>query len=523
MTIPRRLVLEAPKWCFSFDLTNLQGCLQAFASLFVAGFIILLDTIFWVFSIIVGAGPLVFSGLHEAVLDYLCIRHLEESHVAHGSDTATILNRKERVEILIAVLCGNLEMGGEVTKPQEEICQSIDLTFPPKTVLQLRAILASQYGFGAVVGAPILFYLGNFAYTIGTLSTTKGQHDTARALAFGIWWMCILHVTIISGSLLASNNPSTVVAIVGRGRDQGSKNQSKPALEATVQAKIEKLSQASLVYDSRYEPVWMWDRGKTKARWLRGTQAWKKDWFRQKIEISDTGWIGLIVVAVFLIMFPCAIAFWIEFQTPARGVACRALTIIVYTVGQIVMIILTAWSHFKASQDANDWTRHAWLRHLKHKWLGYFVALLLLFPAWLAALFATFAGTLMQITGIFENCLCGMSIGHWIHSGTGIVSLAQDTEADRLSSSDWIEAGTLAMVFLAAITYLGWWAQKYLRETFTFRVEKLEEPQRLSLDKTKKNTTSTNEDVHLESKELKDFHLGDVDTFHDSQIYHDAV
>ena len=67
-TVPRRLGLEPPKWCFKFDLTKLQGWLKATASLLIAGLIVLIDTVVWVFTIIVGAGPLIFSGLYEAGL-----------------------------------------------------------------------------------------------------------------------------------------------------------------------------------------------------------------------------------------------------------------------------------------------------------------------------------------------------------------------------------------------------------------------------------------------------------------------
>ena len=69
-----------------------------------------------------------------------------------------------------------------------------------------------QVPFGAAVGAPVLLYIGQFIYSLVSLSETKGDKDTARALAFGIWWMTIVHVSALSGSLLASNNPSTAVS-----------------------------------------------------------------------------------------------------------------------------------------------------------------------------------------------------------------------------------------------------------------------------------------------------------------------
>ncbi|KAL2051235.1 hypothetical protein ABVK25_008483 [Lepraria finkii] len=82
-------------------------------------------------------------------------------------------------------------------------------------------------------------------------------------------------------------------------------------------------------------------------------------------------------------------------------------------------------------------------------------------------MFITFTGTLMQITRIFENCWCASNFDHTI------VSLAGDTQDDRQSSWQWNRAGYIALIFLACVTYLGWWCQRYLREKFIERVKNL--------------------------------------------------
>lgn len=87
-------------------------------------------------------------------------------------------------------------------------------------------------------------------------------------------------------------------------------------------------------------------------------------------------------------------------------------------------------------------------------------------------MFTTFAGTLMQITGIFQNCLCA-SNGYWSFGSDSTVQLAADTEADRGASLHWQKAGYAALIFLAVVTYLGWWCQRYLREKFMERVKHL--------------------------------------------------
>lgn len=98
--------------------------------------------------------------------------------------------------------------------------------------------------------------------------------------------------------------------------------------------------------------------------------------------------------------------------------------------------------------------------------------MIFLIPAWVAAVFTTFAGTLMQVSGIYQNCLCA-STGYWSFGSTSTVQLAADTEADRHASLDWQKAGYTAVIFLAVVAYLGWWCQRYLREKFIDRVKHL--------------------------------------------------
>ncbi|MCJ1460598.1 hypothetical protein MMC28_010980 [Mycoblastus sanguinarius] len=479
MTIPRRLVLEPPRWFFDFHMNHLSGLIKAMFSLCVAGVIVTLDTAIWVFMIMIAPAPFILSGLVEITLDYRVIRRLMDSHVPRGEDQPHGLDKSQRVQLLTAVLAGNLAIEGVPADPQEELGKFLDVGKQPQEVeVRLRAMLACQYPFGAAVGAPILLYIGSFVYSLATLNNQEGDRDTARSLAFGIWWMNIVHVAAISGCLLASNNPSTAAAIVEQRRIKvsveerlGFANQ-RPEMEDKVQARLEAMSRLPLSYRARYEPVWMWTRGKSKAAWLRRTAAWDLPWFREKIEITVEAWVLLTLVAFLLVLFPCALAFWIEYTTPAVGVGCRALTILVYTCAQCIFVTLSAWSHFKASHAGEYWIRHKWLDRLRRKWAGTCVAVLFLFPAWVAAIFTTFAGTLMQITGIFQNCLCS-STGYWWSSYGSTVSLATDTEIDRQSSWYWNRAGYTALIFLACVTYLGWWCQRYLRETFIERVKHL--------------------------------------------------
>ena len=335
MTIPRRLVLEPPRWFFDFNLNHMNGLIKALFSLCIAGIIVTIDTAVWVFVIMVAPAPFIFSGLLEIVLDYRIIRNLMSSHTGHGEDQPVGLDRGQRVELLTAVLAGNLGIEGVPADPQEELAMVLDINEHPEEVeLRLGAMLACQYPFGAAVGAPILFYIGSFVYTLATIHNSEGDKKTARSLAFGIWWMSIVHVSAISGCLLASNNPNTAAAIVKLRRikvglqDRLAYANKRSEMEDKIQARLEAWSRLPLSYKTRYESVWMWTRGKSKAGWLRRTSAWRQRWFREKVEMTLPGWAFLAFVAFTLVLFPCILAFWVEFSTPSKGVGCRSLTIL---------------------------------------------------------------------------------------------------------------------------------------------------------------------------------------------------
>ncbi|KAK0100334.1 hypothetical protein ONS96_007615 [Cadophora gregata f. sp. sojae] len=135
---------------------------------------------------------------------------------------------------------------------------------------RLRTMLACQYSFGATVGAPVVFFLGTFVFTIVTTLSNLGDNDTSLALAFGMWYMIIPHISIVSGLLLAGNNPSTLEGVVAH--EFGDTDRRLPAQKHLGTRIFE------LAYDSRYRPQWLWFRGRSKRHWIE--RVWKTYEFR---------------------------------------------------------------------------------------------------------------------------------------------------------------------------------------------------------------------------------------------------
>lgn len=57
------------------------------------------------------------------------------------------------------------------------------------TATRLKGMLGSQSSFGATVGAPIVFFLGSFLFSVISNFSAVGDNNTSHALAFGMWWM----------------------------------------------------------------------------------------------------------------------------------------------------------------------------------------------------------------------------------------------------------------------------------------------------------------------------------------------
>jgi hypothetical protein len=174
--------------------------IRAFLLLVPCILFVAIDFFIWVVLILALAGPMLFSGISEALLDFKIMERVSDISTVEG-----------KVDVLTVLISGNLDR--EKDDPRGKLRAVYNSQDIGKTKAQLVDMLKSQPSFGSSVGAGILFYAGSFIYTIQDIKNKKGDTDTADALAFGMWWMTIVHVSIIAGCLLASNNPSTAATL----------------------------------------------------------------------------------------------------------------------------------------------------------------------------------------------------------------------------------------------------------------------------------------------------------------------
>jgi hypothetical protein len=400
----------------------------------------------------------------------------------------------------------------------EDVRHLIEEEGKKTTQTRLITMLGCQASFGAAIGAPVVFFLGAFLFGVISNLSVAGDNDISHALAFGMWWMTIPHVAVVSGCLLAGNNPNTLEAIAcGAIKDW---SQKKPREQ---DPNIKEVSWAISVfrwvialyrpfYTSVYRPVWMWERGRSKREWIRHVQKehWntvhpeiareekiKWNWINyigtylsrakntllfsgrkqptedveaqeaarkeDKFDLGFWDWIELLSINVVLLLIPFVLAFLTSYYTPAIGLSCRTFTFLLYFCFQILLSIIWAWD-FPHEEPAPLTTLAEWVP-IWHKRPTIYC--LLRGFCMLGSLFTAVIGTFMQIVGVYRNCLCDIPMSHW-GSRNFMFAISTNSDEDIHYARDyWVHTGIASIVLLIVVCYVGWWYQRHWRYNFT--------------------------------------------------------
>lgn len=329
-----------------------------------------------------------------------------------------------------------------------------------RTKGRLRNLLESQYSFGSTVGAPVLFYVGAFVYTLFDLVNRLGDNDASHALAFGMWWMTIPIVTIVAGCLLAGNNPNTLSAIVGRVETESTSPSDLPFLDPFL----------APVYQTVYRPARMWDRGRNKKQWCiqlvdeYGPETGRR--LSEMARIRKRDWVKLIGGTMFLIGAPAVLAFVTSYFTPTIGIGCRSAVFLLHSVLEFILVLLWVfnWRYTDGRRrqgQPSSASRHVWSS----------LAIL----CGTATVFLAVGGTVMQILGVFRNCLCKMPMWNWLDMDATILVSSNSPEQIMYAETTWLPIGAAATAFLCLVSFFGWWYQRNLRFQFRALIDQFDD------------------------------------------------
>lgn len=508
MVIPRQQKIElgrlaSIKFNIARQRTWIRWILQlinlilfAVKSILLLPLVFVVDNVVWMIIILSGAGPMLIGGLYEAVLDSRLIEYMRSQRQSRGG-----LSTQDKIKLLTTLVSGNLIL--DIGEPQETLAGELSMaenhdrpTMEEERLemikTRLLCMMSSQLSFGSAVGAPVVFYLGQFVYTILELLGKRGDQDAGGSLAFGVEWMVIVHVAIISGCLLASNNPSTSTAIVGlppdprqplrrastlldrSGRPKSHLMRFKEWLGLTREShRIRHLPLFHPAYDTRFQPVWLWNRGINKMRWLERSHVFSNRLFRDRFKLTSFDWIFYIIIpTITLIILPPGAGGVVSYATPPVGFACRSLSFVTYASLQSALGFISLLRYY--FEDKGFLKEHP-------RWKVFFSNITLMFSVTLtlSSAFTSIGGTMMQVMGVYRNCFCYVIASEWwkikLHNWDPgyVINVAVDTQKLRNSSRNWIVMGTVATGSMAVACYVGYWYQRSLRERFVTEVENL--------------------------------------------------
>lgn len=238
LSVPRRRRLTVPTWLFHKRYGMLVEGISLLYRVPIASAIITLDTISWTIIIVSLSGPLLLSGLYEALLDVRIMRFLETRMLSNG------LTIRQRTHMLLVVLLGNLDQDpawdhskrvieelpnenredrlrkasptippGKTTSPATTAASpdalkssgAVEASSQPSTYtlrdnkdaaegqtiaegrnaitqrhievmkVKLRSMIQAQSTFGVGVGAAVVFYIGSVCYTLVELESKLGS------------------------------------------------------------------------------------------------------------------------------------------------------------------------------------------------------------------------------------------------------------------------------------------------------------------------------------------------------------
>ncbi|KAK5269829.1 hypothetical protein LTR96_005527 [Exophiala xenobiotica] len=421
---------------------------------------IMFDSVGWIALILVFAGPMMLSGLYEAVLDWKILSALK-------NETGSRLPEDAVIELLATVVAGNLQHRTHEVQPQAEMKEALlNNANAEAQRTRLLGLVDSQMGYGAIVGAPVVFYLGAFVYTILDLSNEPSDQDAAISLAFGVEWMILVHVAIIGSCLLATNNPSTASVLNLAGHLQPGLWQRLLGGDLTILADI---------YNTRYQPVTMWSRGRNKRQWVNDSTAFLNHQSLSKpLKIGWRARMLIFLATCVLINLPPVAGAVVAWRTPPIGWGCRSLSFVCYAASELLITALFMLMHGirppdelvkptgpgKTSAGALDWLRY-------HGHMSSCIAVYILYAlSCIGCLFVVLGSTLMQVVGVYRNCFSYVNAPEWYHLGSATVQVATDTQEQRNSSHNWIVFGGTATAFMGVCCFVGWWYQMVIRERY---------------------------------------------------------
>ncbi|KAK1753161.1 hypothetical protein QBC47DRAFT_387900 [Echria macrotheca] len=541
LSIPRRRRIHIPRTLFAKP-KSLVGALFFLLKIPAASAIVSVEILVWLSVVFAISGPILVSTVYEALLDAATLKFLQQRI---GSNSLSV---RIRAHALLVVLLGNLDFGpawhhamlrvralsqepilarlSAVTTPVASSTSpsSLKTSFPgvlPATVpipspqggvssaaandgnppellsikSKLQAMLDSQNSFGTAVGVPVLFYVAAFSWSVYEIESSYGSFSSAHQLAFGLIWMIIPHIALVTSFLLAGSNPNVCQGIVPQEgqlaiddnhsgaasstllvRQQhqtGGGGETGSCLKRVLSDGVRAVWREPSYKLSPYKAAWVWNRGTNKAMWIaRLADEYHLNSIHDEILQHRFGsilWMSGLLAFV-LIFIPVFFGALVSYTTPQVGFSCRSLTMLLYGMIQLVLILLSLADMVIWRRGADGRVIHEPDMVQKSDTVGGYVWYSAFTVSVLISVFTSLGGTVFMMIGLYSNCLCFIQARYWLvalSDPNALVFWNGATDAQLYYSMTWwFPAGVVAATFMVLVAYLGWWYQQHLRARF---------------------------------------------------------
>lgn len=179
LNIPRRRRLDLPVGLFSNKSISISNIPLIALKIPLAAVIITFDVLIWTCVVFSVAGPMLTSGTYEALIDARVLSYLE------GRTNENSLTVQQRAHTLLSILIGNLDVDAWQSSnlfvqglPRNTTRRSNDVQKRRRVVIvkhKLRAMLDSQLSFGSSVGAPVMFYIASYIWSVYEVRAELGS------------------------------------------------------------------------------------------------------------------------------------------------------------------------------------------------------------------------------------------------------------------------------------------------------------------------------------------------------------
>jgi hypothetical protein len=197
--------------------------------------------------------------------------------------------------------------------------------------------------FGGPIFGPVLFFLGNFIFSLFDARDKQGDNDTANAIAFGIWYGVIILVAIFGLGTIGVENPFAIENVFGRGGIQshhktGDSMRMVPVFVSAIWHGLTRTKEYLVVpdetsetfqkrkedipfayFESPYLTVWLGQRHISFRKWIEAARSFPEAKKPGIVDRLSLGWMPRIcafVTPMFLVCILCGLATSICYFTP---------------------------------------------------------------------------------------------------------------------------------------------------------------------------------------------------------------